>query len=476
MVYDEALAQAAYIIGCQKTGEAIVFDPERDVDRYIELAKANGLTIVASAETHIHADFLSGVREMAETIGARVYLSKLGGPDWASNWLESKLGGGSYDAVQLGDGDTFTIGNIEFQAIHSPGHTPEHMSYLVTDKGSGADVPMGMITGDFVFVGDLGRPDLLETAAGIQGVKEDSAKLLHASASKFVSDIPEHVQVWPAHGAGSACGKALGAVPQSTAGYEKRFSPALKHVNNQNDFMDFILEGQPEPPLYFARMKLQNRDGVPLLGGIPKPTRKEADAVESLSNDSIVIDTRTTDDFKDGHLPRSINSPLGPMFHTAAGSYVSPMDEISLVVEERDLEQAVRECIRIGLDNLKSFITPDVLKSYAKSGGKLTKITDITPSDLFEKQGMGKTFVLDVRKATEHNESAIKGAFNAAHTRLPSTIDEIPQDREIVVHCKTGVRSVMAASYLLRQGYKPINLVGGFDAWSNSGHTTTSRG
>lgn len=476
MVYDDALAQAAYIIGCQKTGEAIVFDPERDVDRYIDLAKANGLRIVAAAETHIHADFLSGVRELAETVGARVYLSKLGGLDWTSNWLDSKIGGGSYDAVLLGDGDTFSIGNIEFKAIHSPGHTPEHMSYLVTDRGSGADVPMGMITGDFVFVGDLGRPDLLETAAGIEGVKEDSAKLLHSSASKFVSDVPEHVQVWPAHGAGSACGKALGAVPQSTAGYEKRFSPALRLVDTESKFVDFILEGQPEPPIYFARMKHQNRDGVPVLGKLPEPTELGADQVGSVSNESLVIDTRSTDAFKKGHLPRSLHSPIGPMFHTAAGSYASPADEIVLVVAEKNVEQAVRECVRIGLDNVRHFITPEYLGAYASSGGTLSTVTDITPEELLNRQAQGEPFVLDVRKATEHAEAAIEGSFNAAHTRLPSLIEEIPQDREVVVHCKSGVRSVLATSYLLRQGYKPINLVGGFDAWAKGGNKTVSRG
>jgi len=474
MVYDDSLAQAAYIIGCQKTGEAIVFDPERDIDRYIEIAKANGLTIVASAETHIHADFLSGTREFAEAIGARVYLSKLGGPDWTSGWLDSKLGGGSYDSVELADGDTFAIGNIEFEAVHTPGHTPEHLSYLVTDKGSGADVPMGMVTGDFVFVGDLGRPDLLETAAGIQGVKEDSAKQLHGSASRFVQSIQEHVQIWPAHGAGSACGKALGAVPQSTAGYEKRFSPALKFVDDQTKFMDFILDGQPEPPMYFARMKHQNRDGVPVLGKLPEPKELTAATLESSIGKSLVIDTRSTEDFKAGHLPGSIHSRLGPSFHAAAGSYASPADEIIFVIEKHSVEDAVRECVRIGLDNVKAFVTPESLAAYASAGEKLSTITDITPSELMEKRGKGDVFVLDVRRATEHSEGAIPGAQHAAHTRLPAAIENLPKDTEIVVHCKGGGRSVIAASYLLRHGFKPINLAGGFDAWADDGHETTS--
>ncbi|MFT3881547.1 MAG: MBL fold metallo-hydrolase [Gemmatales bacterium] len=216
MVYDDKLAEAAYLIGCQKTGDAIVIDPQRDVDRYETLAAANGLRIVAVAETHIHADFLSGARELAEK-GAKVYVSDEGDADWKYQWLNLKTGGGSYAYQLLKDGDTFKVGNIEFKAVHTPGHTPEHLSYMVTDRGGGADKPLGVATGDFVFVGDLGRPDLLESAAGVVGKADSSAHQLYQTVRKFM-DWPDYLQVWPAHGAGSACGKALGAVPQSTVG------------------------------------------------------------------------------------------------------------------------------------------------------------------------------------------------------------------------------------------------------------------
>ncbi|MCA9565738.1 MAG: MBL fold metallo-hydrolase, partial [Myxococcales bacterium] len=247
MVYDDKLAQAAYLIGCQKTGEAIVIDPERDVDRYIDLAKQNGLRIVATAETHIHADFVSGSRELAERVGAKVYVSDEGDADWKYQWLDKKVAGGSYDYQLLHDGDTFSVGNIDFQVIHTPGHTPEHIVFLVTDRGGGATEPIGVATGDFVFVGDLGRPDLLESAAGIAGMMEPSARRLYGTL-KTLDKIPDYVQVWPAHGAGSACGKALGAVPMSTVGYEKRFNPAIKAASSEQNFVDFILSGQPEPP------------------------------------------------------------------------------------------------------------------------------------------------------------------------------------------------------------------------------------
>jgi hydroxyacylglutathione hydrolase len=273
MIYDEKLAQAAYLIGCQRTGEAVVIDPERDVDRYIDLAKDNGLRIVATAETHIHADFVSGSRELAERVGAKVYVSDEGDADWKYEWLDKKVGGGSYDHQLLKDGDSFKIGNIELKAIHTPGHTPEHIVFLVTDHGANATEPIGMATGDFVFVGDLGRPDLLETAAGHAGAMEPSARRLFSTVKKL-GEIPDFVQIWPAHGAGSACGKALGAVPMSTVGYEKRFNPAIQAAATEQGFVDFILTGQPEPPMYFANMKRDNKVG-PAGAGRSAPAQED---------------------------------------------------------------------------------------------------------------------------------------------------------------------------------------------------------
>jgi hydroxyacylglutathione hydrolase len=267
-IFDPKLAQYAYLVGCQKTKEALLIDPERDVDQYVAIAAGEGLTITAVAETHIHADFLSGAREMAERHGARLYLSDEGAADgWTSKWAK----GGDYDVTFLHHGDSFTVGNIEITAIHTPGHTPEHLSFQIVDHGGGASEPMGLVTGDFVFVGDLGRPDLLESAAGVEHAMRPSAEKLFASARDFL-DYEDFLQVWPGHGAGSACGKALGAVPQTTVGYEKRYNPMLDAARRgQEAFVDAILDGQPEPPLYFARMKQLNRDGVPLLDGLPRP-------------------------------------------------------------------------------------------------------------------------------------------------------------------------------------------------------------
>ena len=280
-VYDSALAQAAYFIGCQRTGEAIVIDPARDIDRYVALANDEGFTIVAAADTHIHADYLSGVREFVERLGKRGYVSDEGGEDWRYLWPRD-----GDDVVRLRHGDTFSIGHIDFRAAHTPGHTPEHLSYFVTDRGGGAEEPMGICTGDLLFVGDMGRPDLLDTAAGHVGTSEPAARALAESARALLA-LEDYLQVWPGHGAGSACGKALGAVPQTTIGYERRRNPALMRAGDADGFVDFILAGQPEPPPYFARMKKDNREGpAPVV--LATPQRVPVDRLPALAANTSV--------------------------------------------------------------------------------------------------------------------------------------------------------------------------------------------
>ncbi len=251
--YDNALAHASYLVGCQKTKEAIIVDPGRDIDQYLATAGSEGVKIVAAAETHIHADFVSGARELAERVGAKLFLSDEGSTDW------KYLYANEYDSQLLKDGDIVQIGQISFEVLHTPGHTPESISFVLTDKGGGATRPMGIFTGDFVFVGSVGRPDLLEEAAGVTGSAEPGARDLFRSALRF-KQLPDYLQVWPAHGAGSACGKGLGAIPSSTVGYEKLFNPALQ-ITDEQEFVDYILSEQPEAPKYFAIMKRVNKEG-----------------------------------------------------------------------------------------------------------------------------------------------------------------------------------------------------------------------
>jgi hydroxyacylglutathione hydrolase len=471
LVYDDMLAQAAYLIGCQKTGEAIVIDPERDVDRYVRLAEAEKLRIVAAAETHIHADFLSGARELAERTGAKVYVSGEGGPDWQYKWLGQRQGGGAYAHHVLRDGDAFQVGTIEFKAMHTPGHTPEHMCFTVTDRGGGASEAMGLLSGDFVFVGDVGRPDLLETAAGVQGGTEDAARALRHSLEKF-RELPEFLQVWPAHGAGSACGKALGAVPQSTVGYEKRQNPAVLASSDLNRFISYVLDGQPEPPLYFGRMKRQNRDGPALLGEQRVPRRLGAGELGGLAaSGATVIDTRPWAQFRAGHLSGALHAPLNSNFIPVVGSYITDdSSELSLVVEPERLDLAVRCLARIGLDRVAAFVSPQELDSYRAGGGKTETTPEIDAGELNSRWKRRGEVVLDVRRAQEYQSGHIDGATNIAHTRLAARINEIPRDRPVLVHCQGGGRSAFATAFLRQHGIDATNVAGGFGAWVKAGY------
>lgn len=448
-IFEEKLAQYSYLIGCQATGDAIVIDPMRDVDRYYKLAEQENLNIVAAADTHIHADYLTGLREFSEK-GVKVFASDEGDKDWKYEWLK----GSDYNYRLVENGDRFSIGNIQFEVKHTPGHTPEHVSYTVIDSMA-AEEPMGMLTGDFVFVGDVGRPDLLETAAGQKGVMESSARELFHSVEKFKS-LPEYLQVWPAHGSGSACGKALGSVPESTVGYELRFNPSIQASDTEQHFVDFILEGQPEPPLYFARMKRDNREGPPVLGELPGPKKMTAANIASVSSKkgNTLIDTRERDRFMKSHLKGSLLSTFNKAFNTVVGSYVMEDERIYLVIEEEKLEEAVRDLVRIGLDNIAGYTTPDDLETYLQSGHEAATIDMIDfrkTEELLKDDHFG---VLDVRKATEFEEGHVDGAVNIAHTRLLDRENELDKKKTWLVHCQTGVRASVAASLLARDGFK----------------------
>lgn len=245
--FDEKLAQYSYMVACQKTGEAIVIDPARDITPYIETAQKEGFRLTAATETHIHADFVSGARQLAHDYGVTLYLSDEGDENWKYQYLDN------LSAQLVKDGDVFMVGNVEFKVMHTPGHTPESISFVLTDRGGGSTEPMGIFTGDFVFVGDVGRPDLLEKAAGVKGTAASGAAQMYESLQKF-RQLPDYLVVWPGHGAGSACGKSLGAVPLSTVGYEKANNWALQEMDKEQ-FEKELLKDQPEPPKYFAVMK-----------------------------------------------------------------------------------------------------------------------------------------------------------------------------------------------------------------------------
>jgi hydroxyacylglutathione hydrolase len=467
-IFDPKLAQYAYLIGCQRTGEAVIIDPERDVDRYVAIAAEEDLRITAATETHIHADFLSGTRELAEKHGVRLFLSDEGDADWKYGWLTK----GDYDATLLRHGDSFEVGHIEIKALHTPGHTPEHLSFLVIDHGGGAAEPMGIASGDFVFVGDLGRPDLLESAAGVVGAREPSARRLFESLDTFL-ELPDFLQVWPAHGAGSACGKALGAVPMSTVGYERRFNSAIAAARSGREvFVESILEGQPEPPVYFARMKRLNRDGVPLLGDLPVPHAMSAEALAARAgeDDAVVVDTRLARrDYMRAHVRGSLYAPLDKTFPTIVGSYCDPEREILLIVEEARLEEAVRDLVRIGYDRIGGFVPPAEIE--ALGGLVSTPVVDFGALELLREEP--DTTVLDVRGLAEFGEGHVPEALNIAHTRLVPRSGELPPDKELLVYCRTGSRAASAASLLERMGHLVRYVDDDFERWLKMAETAS---
>lgn len=444
-IVDDALAQYAYLIGCQRTGEALVVDPERDVDRYLAAAEAEGLRIVAVAETHIHADFVSGAREMAAR-GVTAYLSAEGGPDWQYRWPEPERA----RVRLLRHGDVFSVGHVEIRAVHTPGHTPEHLGFLVTDRGSGADAPIGFLSGDFLFVGDVGRPDLLESAAGFAGMMRPSAERLGESLRQFAG-AADHLQIWPGHGAGSACGKAMGAMPMSTLGYERRFNPAFRlALERPEAFVDDILEGQPEPPLYFAAMKRINRDGPPVLGGVPPLPLLSAEDVRAAArrDDVVIVDTRRDRRaYMARHLRNSIHAPLDRTFPTTLGSLARIEEWVVLLVDADEADAAARQCIRIGFDRLAGQAPPEILDAMDPA-----ELASIPVIDFAALQGNHRTIV-DVRRGDEYRLGHLDGAVNIPHTRLLARIDEIPRGRPVAVHCASGVRAAVAASALARAGY-----------------------
>jgi hydroxyacylglutathione hydrolase len=454
-VGDPKLAQFAYVIGCPRTGEAIVIDPERDVDRYFELAARHRLRLVAAADTHIHADYISGLREMAAR-GALVYASKEGGPEWQYEWLLS----GHYSHRLLGHGDQFSVGFIEFRAVHTPGHTPEHLSYLVRDAGGGAKDFIALASGDFVFVGDVGRPDLLERAAGIRGVMEPSARAQFASIQREFRGLPEFLQVWPAHGAGSACGKSLGDVPTSTVGYELRTNRSIHAAVDEQTFVDFILAGQPEPPLYFARMKRDNRRGPELLPALPAPPLLDVSDLSALENrrDIAVLDTRAREAFFEGHLASSLLTELDYQFCSIAGSYVAEGTPIYLVVDDTRLDEAVRALVRVGLDRIVGYFTPETLTDYGRQGGSLRRTATIDMAGLEEQRVGGRARVLDVRGAAEFEAGHVPDTLHLPHTRIGADVGNLPVDKPLLVYCNSGARAAAAVAMLTRLGVDAIDV------------------
>ena len=455
--YDSALAHASYLVGCQKTGEAVVIDPGRNIDPYLEAAKAEGLRVTAAAETHIHADFVSGARELADRVGAKLYLSDEGPADWKYQYAHQ------YDAKLLKNGDRFHVGKVRLDVMHTPGHTPEHISFLLTDEGGGANQPMGIFTGDFVFVGSIGRPDLLETAAGVVGSAEVGARQLYHSMRRFL-ELPDHLQIWPAHGAGSACGKGLGAIPSSTVGYEKLFNPALQFREEQA-FVNYILADQPETPFYFAVMKRVNKVGPELIRNLPEVRALDPVELPRLAKQHLVIDTCPAAEFGAAHVPGTINVPAKSLV-VWSGFFVDYSQPLYLISEREALATHLRGLRSIGIDLVGGYFEAAAVR---ESGLRTESYRTATVQEMRGPIASGEVQLVDVRAATEFQDGHIPQADHRFVGTLLRELPKISKHKPIVAQCLGGGRSAIAASILQRAGHQVINLQGGFKAWSEAG-------
>ncbi|AZA92939.1 Probable polyketide biosynthesis zinc-dependent hydrolase BaeB [Chryseobacterium nakagawai] len=457
-IYDKSLAQASYLIGCQAKGEAIVIDAKRDIDTYLQIAQENNLTITHITETHIHADFLSGSRELAKATGAKMYLSDEGGEDWQYQ----------FPHIGLKNGSIIKVGNLTLNVIHTPGHTPESISFLLTDHPA-TDEPVMIFTGDFVFVGDIGRPDLLEKAAGIIGTQEKGAREMFHSVQDF-SKLPEFIQVWPGHGAGSACGKALGAVPSSTVGYEKIRNWAFQYEEDEEGFIEYLLEGQPEPPKYFAMMKKLNKEDRPLLTEIPKHKKFSGDEFLKAYNNGVkVIDTRNKVDFAKGFIPESINIQGNNSFSTWMGWIVNYSEPFILVAQEEEIEDLTRRLMRIGMDQMMGYI------DQVENLGLDLQTEDVIDIEEFKIWlNREDVQVLDVRNKTEYKTAHIENTENFFVGILEDDLDKISRDKQVVIHCQSGDRASIAYSLLKKNGFENVkNFSGGMKEWLENNNPVT---
>lgn len=464
-LYNDKLAQASYLVADLASKEAIVIDPTREMSRYVDAAQKEGVKIVAVTETHIHADFVSGARELATRVGAKLYLSDAGEAPWKYAFARED------GAVLIKDGDIIEVGGLRLHAAHTPGHTPEHLSFVLVDS-SVSPAPVGMFTGDFLFVGDVGRPDLLEKSAGEKGTTQAMARTLYKSIEKM-RDGPDHLQIWPGHGAGSACGKGISAMPQSTLGYEKIANHAFSY-KDEDAFVAGVLAGQTDPPPYFAEMKRVNRAGPATLSGRTRAARVSVTQIaETLEKGGLVVDTRSTTDFAAEHIPGTINVPFNTAFVGWAGWLIPVDKDVTLIMDARQgggIDEAVRDLSMIGIERVVAWTGHNVLATWKSEDRKLETTTQWDVEEMKLCVRDDAVTVIDVRSPSEFASGHIRGATNIPLGVVGPRAGEIPAGKPIVVHCQGGTRSSIAASVLQARGVKNvINLTGGIGAWRKAG-------
>lgn len=444
------LAHYSYLIGC--SGQAVIVDPKRDVDTYLDSAAANGLRITHVLETHIHADYCSGALELGGLTGAELWLS---GHDQGEDFQYS------FPHHDFRDGEELRFGNVRMVAMHTPGHTPEHLSFLVHD-GLRGDYPLALLSGDFVFVGSLGRPDLLGEAA-----KQRLAEALYESVHKRLEKLPDGVEVHPAHGAGSMCGAGMSERPQSTLGYERACNFFFRERGREK-FIESILESVPPFPDYYRRMKKVNSEGPRVLGEIPGGEGfSVADFRSRIADkDAVVIDLRRPEAFGGAHIPGAFSIGDGPSLSMWA-AWVVPYDRPIFLVgdDSTDYEEARRALVRVGLDDVRGCLRGG-MRAWIEAGGEQAHVPQISVEELSERMAKG-AFLLDVRTVNEWTVGHVEGSTHLMGGDLAKRAAELPQDRAVHIICGSGYRSSVAASVLRRAGFREVvNVAGGMTAWN----------
>ena len=440
------LAHASYLVGSE--GVAAVIDPQRDVEIYLESARQHGWQIEHIIETHLHADFVSGHHELAERTGAQIYLGDGSGAAFPHNSVK--------------DGDSIQFGNCRFDFLQTPGHTTESVCIVMTDLGDRGR-PKAIFTGDTLFVGDVGRPDLSATHT-----PQELAALLYSSLHHKLLKLSDDTQIYPAHGAGSLCGRQMSAERSSTIGRERLTNYALQ-AKSCEEFVHLLTDGLPPRPEYFGRDVELNRRGASALAQIPPPAPVRAPEVFKLQAEgAIVLDTRPAMQFAVAHVPGSMHIALSGQYASWAARILGLDKRIILVGEDADhLRESQMRLARVGIENVKAYLE-DGIAGWLTGGYALDYIPQISVqefSDLLEKE-KDHVAVLDVREPGEVEAGAIKNSIRIPLGQLQNRTNELDSGKLIVVHCKGGYRSSIATSILRRAGYRDIaNLTGGYDAW-----------
>jgi len=446
--YLDCLSQASYLIGDTTTGRAVVVDPRRDIDEYVRDAADAGLTIELVVETHFHADFLSGHLELAAATGAEIAFSSVAEPE--------------FDFRPIADGERISLGEVVLEFRHTPGHTPESMSIVVWEHADD-DVPYGVLTGDTLFIGDVGRPDLL---ASIGFTRDELATKLYDSLHDKLLTLPDVTRVFPAHGAGSACGKNLSTETSSTIGEQRASNYALL-APDRASFIELVTEGQPPAPEYFVYDAILNRKDRPLLDEDAEPERLDLAGVDRhVAAGAMVVDGRTPEEFAHGHLAGSINVGLDGRYAEFAGSVVPTDVDIVLVVDPGFEREAKNRLGRIGFDRVVGYLG-DPLAVFAEHPERTERASRLTVQEFDSRRNELELQLVDVRNPGEHQLGTIADAPNVPVGQLRDRVGELDPGAPTVVFCAGGYRSSVAASLLRSQGFTDVSdMLGGYGAWT----------